>query len=297
MKASYWISLALIGVGVALAETPPGKNDGDRKPPRQRPHGEQGGKGFAEFLKRADTNGDGKVSRTEFMALDRLSKLSVAQRNEMFARLDKNGNGFVEAAEMKFAGRPPTGIGAGPRLGELDKDRDGSVNYEEFLESEFVQKLPEERRRGFFARLDRNDDGVLSPADRIGGGRDRGAGGPGGRPSGEFRPDARARFEELDSNDDGTIDFEEFAELPGLKERGEDFQEDRFEELDKNNDLKLDKNEFKALRGPSDGDGRRGAMPDARERRGAPGGERPLGDGQRPSRPDRQPRAPVTPDA
>lgn len=297
MKASYWISLALVGVGAAFAESAPGKKDGDRKPQRQRPLGEQGGKGFAEFLKRADTDGDAMVSQAEFMELERLSKLSMEQRNEMFARLDKNGNGFVEAEEMKFAGRPPGGMGAGPRLGELDKDKNGSVNFEEFLESEFVQKLPEERRRGFFGRLDRNGDGVLSPSDRIGGGRDRGPGGVGGPPPGGFRPDVKARFEDLDTNDDGSINFDEFRLLPGLKDRGEDVQEDRFEELDKNGDLKLDKTEFKTAKRPSGGEARRGVVPDGRERRTGPGGERPEVNGQRPSRPDRQPPSLVVPDA
>ncbi len=42
-----------------------------------------------------------------------------------------------------------------------------------------------------------------------------------------------------DKNGDGALSFDEFREIPWLKDKGEDEQEDRFEEMDKNKDLKL----------------------------------------------------------
>jgi Ca2+-binding EF-hand superfamily protein len=159
-----------------------------------------------------------------------------------------------------MANRPPKGQGGFPRLGDLDKNRDGSVSFDEFLVSEFVQRLPEERRQAFFDRLDQNGDGKLSPEDRAMGERGRVE----GRRPGENRPDLRGKFDALDTNGDQVLDFEEFVEAAGIKERGEDFQEDRFEELDKNGDLKLQRNEFKE-----------GFKPPGVPRRGGPDGRGP----------------------
>lgn len=261
MKATYWISLLVSSLSLVVAE-PAGDGPRDGKFPKPRPGGEKGqrgpgggspGRGFAEFLKRADTDGDGKVSKDEFMALERLKKLSDQQKSQMFARLDKNGDGFVTADEMRVPNRPPRGPGGVPRIDEFDKNGDGVVSFEEFLESRFVQRLPEERRRALFDRLDTNGDGKLSPADRRRGDKGRGPGGrrPGVAPD-EARGDLKERFGELDRNGDKALDFDEFREIPGIKERGEDFQEDRFEELDRNGDLKIQKDEFKA---PMTGEG------------------------------------------
>lgn len=288
MKIICWISFFL-GMGAALAE-PETPGDRERKMPKPRPDKGQEGRGFADFLKRADGNGDGKVSRDEFMALERLTKLTGDQRTTMFGRLDKNGDGFITAEEMRFANRPPKGGRGVPQLGDLDKDGDRSVSFEEFLESPFVQRLPEERRRPFFDRLDTNRDGKLSPEDRRRGGAGKGPGGdrpdrerpdgqrPWGDRPGEPKPDLQARFDELDRNGDGSLDFEEFRTLPGIRDRGEDFQEDRFEELDNNGDLKIQKNELKP-----------GPKPDrARPERDAQRGG-PMRDGERPG--PRQPPA------
>jgi len=294
MKSSILISLALLGAGTAIAQDA-GKKPGERKPFGSRPSGDGEGRGFVEFLKRADTDGDGKVSEQEFMTLERLSKLSEDQRRAMFARLDKNGDGFVEAREMKFSGRPGGGKDGMPRLGELDLDKNGSVSFDEFLKSEFVKRLPEERRRAFFDRLDRNGDGVLSPADRMGGGRERGPGGPGGpgRGPGEGRSDAKPKFESVDKNGDGVVDFEEFQNIPGLRDRGEDLQEDLFEKADQNGDLKLQAEEFDSVQRGPEGDGARGKGGPGKGRRDGQGGRPPMdGKGKGP-----QGRQPATPDA
>lgn len=255
MKATYWISLLVSTTGLAAAE-PADDGPRDGKFPKPRPGGEKGqrglggggsGRGLAEFLKRADTNGDGRISRDEFMALERLTKLTDQQKSQMFARIDKNGDGFVSVDEMRLPNRPPRGGGGFPRIAESDKNRDGAVSSEEFLESRFVQRLPADRRRALFDRMDTNGDGKLSPADRRRGEKGHGPGGR--RPEvvpGDARGYLKGRFGQLDRNGDKALDFDEFCEIPGIKEKGEDFLEDRFEELDRNGDLKIQKDELKA---------------------------------------------------
>lgn len=229
-----------------------------------------GGRGAGFFLRGADKDGDGAVSFREFSALERIANLPEEKRKALFARLDKDGDGFIRRDELP---KPPPGNGDRPPLAlrQLDTNGDGAVDYEEFLEAPFVKRMPEERRRPFFDRLDRNGDGKVSPEDRPrGGGRDGR-----GRPERPGRPDLQGLFPRLDANGDGSLDFEEFRKAPGIDQMGEDAQEDRFEKIDKNGDLKLDRSELSEARpmpergrGPRDGkpDRRPKGRPDAPER-------------------------------
>ncbi|WP_395738517.1 hypothetical protein [Prosthecobacter sp.] len=67
-------------------------------PPGGRPQGPQGGGDpgarIAEFIKRADTNSDGKISKEEFDALGK------KESEERFGRMDGNKDGFVDQDEI-----------------------------------------------------------------------------------------------------------------------------------------------------------------------------------------------------
>lgn len=54
-------------------------------------HGDHGNKG--KMMERVDTDGDGQVSKAEFMA----------KHEEKFTKMDANGDGFVSKDEMKDA--------------------------------------------------------------------------------------------------------------------------------------------------------------------------------------------------
>ena len=46
-----------------------------------------------QYMKKVDTNGDGKISKSEFLA----------EKERHFAKMDANGDGFLERGEMKAA--------------------------------------------------------------------------------------------------------------------------------------------------------------------------------------------------
>lgn len=246
MKCSrcFWILLLTLGTGFAL-EAPPG--DGAAPP---RPRGEGPGKGgrggkerpevrrMLEMWKKADRDGDGFLSSEEFGAMERPGQLPREKRAEIFKRLDKNGDGKLGPNEMPR--RPQGGM---PPLEQVDADKDGRIVFEEFLKLGFVTRLPEERRRALFARMDHDGDGAITPKDRPRGGAGPGPGRRDGK-GGARGPQGRELIRELDRDGDRALSFEEFRQAGFLKGRSEDEQEDRFEEMDRNDDLKLDAADF-----------------------------------------------------
>lgn len=112
-------------------------------------------------MARADGDGDGRVSKAEF----------IARSDERFAKLDKNGDGQLSPDEMPqrrdmaAAGTdssPPAGRGGGMRdkmrarmrdhmIDRLDTNHDGMISRDEF------RAQAAER----FERMDANHDGLL----------------------------------------------------------------------------------------------------------------------------------------
>lgn len=118
------------------------------------PRGPEAGEGPGDRLAQLDTNGDGKISRAEFDA--------------QFDRLDTNHDGVIDATEAKAA---PPGPGT-RRLARL-AERDGKISRAAF-------DAP-------FDRLDANHDGVLDAAELQAA---RAQGGRGGRRFGGKGPRA-----------------------------------------------------------------------------------------------------------
>jgi Ca2+-binding EF-hand superfamily protein len=196
-----------------------------------------------DFWKNADTNGDSKVSRDEFLVLERIKNLPEDKRDMFFSRLDKNSDGSVSIEEIRIMAQGdrdgvPNGM---PRLPELDTDHSGGVSLEEYKAAPFVQKLPVERQEALFKRLDRDGDGQITPKDRP----ERPDGLQRRPDGGDFRPDGGGDFDlrqmlkKLDANGDGAVTFDEYQKAPFASKLGEDALEDRFEKLDRNGDKKL----------------------------------------------------------
>lgn len=168
---------------------------------------------------------------------------------ERFARLDKNSDGIVDAAEVE-AGMAAMGsrrreIGdmmRGRLQGRFDADRDGKITREEFLA----------RAGREFARVDLDGDGRITDADLPPVMRGRGVlkgeasgipGGRGARPTGGathggMMGGGLQRLIAADANKDGIITREEV-----LAEAGK-----RFVELDRNKDGVVDKADHDAMR-------------------------------------------------
>ncbi|TDU69388.1 EF hand domain-containing protein [Prosthecobacter fusiformis] len=244
-------TICLLGL-LSISTTFSMAQEGERKGPP--PGGEGGGNRLGEFLKRADANADGKISKEEFGTISR------GGGDDRFAKMDANSDGFVDEAEMKAIG---------------DKMREG------------MRGRPggEGKGEGGFRRP---PEGAPKPdGDRPGpdGGR-RPEGGPPRGPGGPDGPGGAAMMDEvfgrMDKNSDGTVDKEEYVEFSKQE------VENRFARADADADGKLTKEEMKAgmermrnaMRGPGGpgGPGRDGGRgpggPDGGPRRGGPeGGE------------------------
>jgi hypothetical protein len=109
-------------------------------------------------FERADANNDGNITRDEFLA----------RPNEMFAQLDANSNGVIEASERPQ--RPERGAQDGERRERPDRpnlDTDGNGT---FSRAEFTAMGANK-----FERLDANDDGRVTQEEaRAGRGHRRG---------------------------------------------------------------------------------------------------------------------------
>jgi hypothetical protein len=152
--------------------------DADSAAPRGgRPPGGRGGPGHRPppFVAALDANKDGVIDATE-----------LANASTVLAKLDKNGDGQITVDEL----RPPRPAEApepaadGPKrpvpplVATLDADGDGSISAVELANAS-----------ASLAKLDKNNDGQLTPEEFMGGRGPRGGRGPGGPGRGP-RPNA-----------------------------------------------------------------------------------------------------------
>ncbi len=114
MKKLTVITLALASAGafgaVAIAQ-----DEGTRP---ERPEGGRGRPDPQEIFARMDSDGDGKVSKAEYVAF------ATKMAEERFGNMDKDGDGFVVPDDMRGMRGGPRGEG-GPRPEGGDGERRG----------------------------------------------------------------------------------------------------------------------------------------------------------------------------
>merc|ERR1711966_425142 len=75
-------------------------------------------------------------TQTSSMA-DQLTEEQIAEFKEAFSLFDRDGNGFISAAELRHVmtnlGEKPTDEEVDEMIREADVDGDGQINYEEFV--------------------------------------------------------------------------------------------------------------------------------------------------------------------
>jgi Ca2+-binding EF-hand superfamily protein len=171
----------------------------------------------------------------------------LGRTGDRFARLDKNGDGVVDASDITASMKEEGEYRAKRFLKVFDADRDGKVTKEEFGQ----------RSKDRFAMRDLNGDGVIDGEDLPPGMRGRagrwaerakdGKEGAEGKEPRRFSLDrllgrADRRFAGLDKNSDGVIDVKDFE---AVSAESVDFATKRFlKRFDANGDGKVSKDEF-----------------------------------------------------
>ena len=238
------VSLALAGFLLpAISEAQPGPDDpkprremedgpgGERRDREGRGDrgdrgGDRGERGADRFKgwKKADTNGDGVISREEFLAMPRIQQLPEDKRDNIFKRLDKNGDNSLSQEELRPPmDRPPhmQHREAMMKSKELDTDNSGGVSLEELKAGQLFQKLPPEKQEALFKRLDTDGDGQITVKDRPGPPeKGKRPGGPEDRPDRPEKRDPRRMLKDWDQDGDGALTFEEFRKAPPHRDLG-----------------------------------------------------------------------------
>ena len=122
---------------------------------------------------------------------------------EVFQSIDKNGDGFLSPSEIKQAvEKYDFQIDSKELISQIDSDKNGLINYSEFLtatvdKSSAYSKL---RLQQAFQKFDKNGDGKISLSELK------------STLGGEGKNDSifTAMISEADTNHDGLIDFDEF---------------------------------------------------------------------------------------
>ena len=146
--------LALAGsVSFAEGDRKPQERDGQRKRPNP-----------AEIIKKLDTNGDGSVSKAEFLAGERAQK-DPERAAKAFAHMDSDGDGQLKTSDFAQHRKGGEDGRKRPNPAEiykhLDKDGSGSISKQEFLSGERAQKNPEMAEK-LFGKLDADGSGDIS---------------------------------------------------------------------------------------------------------------------------------------
>jgi hypothetical protein len=195
----------IYGLGILCLTCFASAQEGERKgpppeggQPGRPPGGPQGGGDpgarLAEFIKRADADGDGKISKDEFAGMGR------KESEERFSKMDANSDGFVDQDEIgkisQMMRRGAEGQGMRRPEGGPQGGGEGGFRRPPGGEGDKPKGSPEgDRPRG-------SPDGAGRP-----GGQD---GPEGSRPGMGMLGDPKEMFKRMDSDANGSVSEEEY---------------------------------------------------------------------------------------
>lgn len=155
-----FIAVEIVSLSIALSSLPAAAQSREDQP--RRPVDSPSVRGPAEMMGRADKDGDGRVSRKEFL------DMRTTEMEAMFDRIDGNGDGFLDEPEVaEIASRMRAG-GEGPRpIAERSAERlrrpvDAPERPRANDRPEGVRPEGAPRAGEAFDRMDRDGNGSLS---------------------------------------------------------------------------------------------------------------------------------------
>jgi Ca2+-binding EF-hand superfamily protein len=200
---------------------------------------------FDRMLQKWDANGDGKISLDEYLAAaserfqqmdtqksGRVSADQIANSPQARERIERRAERLVrhlDSAGHGYVTQDEFVAAAKTRFAKLDRNNDGRITPDE-LSSPRRDKPMSDKRAQFaeqrFEKLDANHDGVVT--------------------LNEYVAAAIAKFKELDAAGNGRVTPEEIANSPRAHERAERVAEHIAKHLDQNGDGLVSKDEFLA---------------------------------------------------
>ena len=139
------------------------KKDGKLHTRELRPHPPYWVVALRKEFRRWDADQSGGLDFEEFSKVPQISKMGERERKKMFKRMDRNKDQLIQRAEIKGHGGPGSRKGC-PKIDfkKYDTNQSGGLNFEEYSKIPWLGRIPEDRRKMLFQKLDRDHDGEIS---------------------------------------------------------------------------------------------------------------------------------------
>jgi Ca2+-binding EF-hand superfamily protein len=125
---------------------------------------------WQDLLKKADKDGDGRISKAEFQAASPQGNSSAT--DDLFKKLDTNGDGYIDASENAAAaqkmhrGHHHRQNATDPLqvFEKADKDHDGKISKDDF-KSALPAGTDSATANQVFDSMDTNQDGIVDASE------------------------------------------------------------------------------------------------------------------------------------